>query len=392
MADAKPVLAKAASLGERGRIEEALTALLAITGDAEHGYEALVAAARMQATLRRHDEALSTLERAIRLKPSEPLAWFRRSLLRLLKRDFAGGWQDYEARLVTEEFLRVGIQPPQLAAIVARNARREDLAGRRVLLVPEQGLGDQVMFASVIPDLAALASQVIVACDQRLSGLFANSFPGNVRINGQASLSRSDFDVAIAMGSVPRLFRNRREDFPGTSYLRPRGEATARWAERLGERPKGLRIGLSWRGGSVGTGGRRRSVDIAQLKPILGLADCEFVSLQYGDVDAEVAAANRTLGVDVRTFPKAEIDDYEALAGLVLNLDAVISVQTSLAHLCGAVGQPCVALLPANPEWRYGLTGEDMPWYRSVRLLRQAEPDEWDPVIASAADALRARL
>ena len=391
-APAKTVLAQASALGERGRIEEALAALNSIVGDPEHGYEALVGAARMQATLRRHDEALATLDRAIQLKPGAPLAWFRRSLLRLLKSDFEGAWRDYEARLATEEFLKVGITSPQLAAIVARNAAREDLAGRRVLLVPEQGLGDHVMFASVIPDLAALASEVVVACDDRLVSLFANSFPPNVRINGQASLSRSDFDVAIAMGSAPRLFRNRREDFPGTPYLQPRPEVLARWAERLGPRPRGLRIGLSWRGGSAGTGSRRRSVDIAQLKPVLDLPGCEFYALQYGDVAAEVAAANRRLGAGILSFPRAEIDDYEELAGLVLNLDAVVSVQTSLVHLCGAVGQTCLALLPANPEWRYGLKGEDMAWYGSVHLLRQAEPDRWPPVITAAAEALRSRL
>ncbi|MFN3582377.1 tetratricopeptide repeat protein [Phenylobacterium sp.] len=392
MPSAQSVLAKATSLGERGRFDEALAVLLSIVDDPEHGYRALVEAARLQATLRRHDEALGTLERAIRLRPNDPLAWFRRSLLRLLKRDFEGGWRDYETRLVTEEFLKVGIDPPQLAGVVTRNARHEDLAGRRVLLVPEQGLGDQVMFASVFPDVARLASQVVVACDDRLAGLFASSFPANVRINGQAALSRSDFEVAIAMGSAPRLFRNSPGDFPGTPYLRPRPEVQAKWAERLGPRPPGLRIGLSWRGGSVGTGSRRRSLEIAQLKPVLNLPGCEFVSLQYGDVAAEIAAANRKLGADIRSFPKAEIEDYEELAGLVLNLDAVVSVQTAVVHLCGALGQACLGLLPANPEWRYGLTGESMPWYRSVRLFRQAEPDQWEPVIAAAVAALRSRL
>lgn len=392
MSSAKSALAKAASLAERGGIDEALAVLLSIVDDAEHGYQALVEAARMQATLRRHDEALETLERAIRLRPNDPLAWFRRSLLRLLKRDFEGGWRDYETRLVTEEFLKVGLNPPQLAGAVAPNARHEDLAGRRVLLVPEQGLGDLVMFASIVPDLARLASQVIIACDYRLAGLFASSFPGNVRINGPASLSRSEFDVAIAIGSAPRLFRNRPEDFPGTPYLRPRPEVRAKWAERLGPRPAGLRIGLSWRGGSVGTGSLRRSVEIAQLKPILGLPGCEFVSLQYGDVEAEIVAANRKLGTNIRSFPKAEIDDYEELAGLVLNLDAVVSVQTAVVHLSGALGQTCLGLLPANPEWRYGLTGETMPWYRSVRLFRQGEPGDWEPVIAAAAAMLHSRL
>ena len=121
---------------------------------------------------------------------------------------------------------------------------------------------------------------------------------------------------------------------------------------------------------------------------MLDVADCEFVNLQYGDVGQEVAAANAGRANPIRLFPRAEIDDFEDLAGLTANLDAVVSVQTSLVHLAGALGQTCLALLPHRAEWRYTGSGETMPWYRSVRLLRQAEPGAWGPVIAQAGAAL----
>jgi ADP-heptose:LPS heptosyltransferase len=131
-----------------------------------------------------------------------------------------------------------------------------------------------------------------------------------------------------------------------------------------------------------------RSLSLEQLAPVLDLAHCEFVSLQYGDVTAELAAAP----VSIRAFPAAEIDDFEELAALAGELDVVVSVQTALVHLCGAIGQTCLTQIPHNPEWRYTASGSNMPWYRSVQTFRQTEPGDWAPVVAQAADALRARL
>jgi ADP-heptose:LPS heptosyltransferase len=196
----------------------------------------------------------------------------------------------------------------------------------------------------------------------------------------------------IGMGSLGRLFRNRLEAFPGTPYLRPRAPVREAWAARLGARRARLRVGVSWRGGTPKTGGARRSVTLDQLAPVLDLPDCEFVSLQYGDVSAELAAANDGRDNPIKAFPAAEIDDFEQLAGLVLALDVVVSVQTSVVHLSGAVGAECLALLPHIPEWRYTLGAPAMPWYRSVRLIRQSEPGAWAPVIGRVAEALRQRL
>ena len=138
------------------------------------------------------------------------------------------------------------------------------------------------------------------------------------------------FDVAVPMGSLGRLYRNRPTDFPGTPYLRPGAAAREQWAERLGPRAaSGLRIGLTWRGGTAAHrhGGAGRSPWL-RLAPVLALPDCEFVSLQYGDPGAEVAAINAGLANPVRLFPPAEIEDFEPLAALIGTLDVVVSVQT----------------------------------------------------------------
>jgi hypothetical protein len=268
----------------------------------------------------------------------------------------------------------------------------EDLRGQRVLLVPEQGVGDEVMFASMIPDLAAVAASVACVCDPRLVGLFANSFPG-VRFfdPARANLRPSDFDKVVAMGSLGHVFRNRLEDFPGAPFLRPRAEVAERWAARLGPRPRSLRIGVSWRGGTPRTGASQRSLTLADLASVLSLPDCQIVSLQYGDPRAEVEAASTQLGRDITVFPPAEIDDFEELAGLIVNLDVIVSVQTSVVHLTGALGTDCLAMVPYNPIWRYTAHASVMPWYRSVRILRQAKPNAWEPVVQDVAEILKAR-
>jgi len=119
------------------------------------------------------------------------------------------------------------------------------------------------------------------------------------------------------------------------------------------------------------------------------LPGCEFVSLQYGDVAAEVEAVSGELKRDIRLFSWEEVNDFEDLAGLIEALDIVVSVQNSVVHLSGALGKDCRALVPYSPEWRYGAESSSMPWYRSVEIRRQSEPEAWEPVIRDVAGFLR---
>ena len=128
------------------------------------------------------------------------------------------------------------------------------------------------------------------------------------------------------------------------------------------------------------------------LGPLITLEGTEFFSLQYGEAAAQAAAANASLLSPIRTFPPQDIDDFEQLAALVLALDLVVSVQTALIHLCGAIGAPCLVMVPFMAEWRYGARGETMPWYGSVRLYRQKAPDAWGPVIEAVTDAAAAAV
>jgi tetratricopeptide (TPR) repeat protein len=386
----RALLLRGDALSGLARFEEAVATFQRIPRTGEAAADALTKEALAQAALQRYDAARELLDQAVALRPDDRFAMFRRAIVRLATRDF-GGWDDYEARwrLPFFQARSGGVVTRELVPRLTLAPKLGDLTGQRVLLLGEQGIGDQVMFASMISDLLGVAKAVTCVCDERLVDLFTASFPG-VSFAGpnKARVALNSIDRFVAMGSLGGQFRPTEAAFPGTPYLAPRAEARDRWAERLGPRSRPLRIGISWRGGLPTTRRSTRSLDWAQLEPILQLPDCEFVSLQYGDVAAELAAAP----VPIRAFAPAEIDDFEELAALTAELDAVVSVQTALVHLCGAIGQDCVTLVPHNPEWRYTAAGSTMPWYQSVRIFRQAEPGSWAPVVAQAADALRARL
>lgn len=349
--------------------------------------EALTQLGLARGTLQQHRLAMEALDRAVALRPQDPFARSRRGALRLQLQDY-GGWEDYEARLDLERFISRsgGILNAGIVPHLARGLARDDLAGKRVLLMGEQGLGDQVMFASMIPDLTAAAGAVTCVCDPRLARLFTASFP-NVRFAlPGAPIRKADIDVVLAMGSLGRLFRTEAAQFTGEPYLTPSPVARGAWVRRLGPRAGRLRVGLSWRGGLATTRRSSRSLDLDQLAPLLDLPGCEFVSLQYGDVAAEIGER------PIRAFAPAETHDLDDLAALAGAMDVVVSVQTALVHLCGAIGRDCLTLIPHNAEWRYGASGPSMPWYRSAQLLRQDKPGDWAPVIGQAVEAIRARL
>lgn len=380
-------LSRADALAAAGRNQEALAA---IDLAAAHGADRFDLLCRLGGVLEaegRYAEAIARLDEAAALCPDRPEAPFRRGFVRLVTGDFGRGWSDYEARLRTGEHLAENDPlPPQVRARLLHAPTREQMAGRKVVAIAEQGLGDQIMFASILPDLARDAARVQCMCSDRLVSLFSSSFP-QVEVRSGGSIG--DADVVVAMGSLGHAYRRSREDFSPAAFLKPPEDVRARWAARLGPRRR-LRVGLSWRGGTPRTRMHQRSMSLDLLAPLLELPECEFVSLQYGDVAGEIATANARLASPILAFPPAEIHDFADLAGLALNLDLVVSVQTALVHLAGGLGVPTLAMIRRVPEWRYGADGDTLPWYGSVRMIRQAAEGEWDAIIAAVVERLRA--
>jgi len=372
---------------------DAITAYAEAARDPATALRAKLGAGKAHRVLGQTEAALEAFAEASQLAPEAPEPIFERGLLRLERQDFANGWMDYAARWRCERFLNGsrGQVPAALVPELCLTPSLEQLAGKRVLLIGEQGIGDQLMFASMLADLATTASSVTCVLEPRLMALLAGSFPGLTFIHPSgAAIDGDAIDVVLAMGSLGCAFRPAPASFPGTAFISASAAARGRWASAFGPRQGRLRIGLSWRGGVPSSGQRARSIPLHEFIPILQIPGCEFTSLQYGDVKDELADLSGRSGIDIRSFPPESFHDFDAFAGLIEALDLVVSVQNSTVHLAGALGKTCWALVPHNAEWRYLREGEHMPWYRSVRLFRQSQPSAWAPVIDRIAQDLNA--
>jgi hypothetical protein len=221
------------------------------------------------------------------------------------------------------------------------------------------------------------------------------SFPGQTVHAAEQSDADPDWlarvggvDFQVATGSLPGFFRRAATHFPQHGgYLHADPARVEQWRGRLSKLDGGARIGISWRGGTPSTRGRLRSIALAQLLPFLKCKEAVFVSLQYGATGTEREALLQAAGVRLHHWQEA-IDDYDETAALVSALDLVISVQTAVVHLAGALGKPVWVMVPAVAEWRYLQSGDTMPWYPSVRLFRQSRADDWKPVIDSVTTEL----
>jgi tetratricopeptide (TPR) repeat protein len=332
-------------------------------------------------------EALASYDRAIDLQPERAEARSNKALLLLATGRYAEGWALYEHRL------RFGETAPAEELPVAQ-WDGEPLHDKRLLVRDEQGLGDGIMFASCLPDAIARAGACVVVCRPKLRGLFERSFPAATVIDESVPwaalrerVGAPDFQVRL--GSLPLRFRGAREAFPGVPYLQADPRRVQAWRARLAALGPGLKVGISWRGGVATTRTRARTIPLGDWPALRRAEGCHLVSLQYGPVEDDLASARDHGLAPLHHWPEA-IEDYEETAALVTALDLVVSVQTAVVHLSGALGRRAWALIPRAPEWRYGLEGAGMPWYRSVRLFRQADDGDWAPVLDTVARELAA--
>ncbi len=332
--------------------------------------------------------AMRCYEEALAADPNWVQAHVHRGGLLLATEQFEEGWRELEWRLRLPGNQRLH----QRFAIPRWDGT--SLAARSILVYGEQGLGDEIMYASCLPELVAQARHCVLDCDRRLEGLFRRSFPG-VTVHGGTQSDPADWlaaagwvDCKIPSPSLPLYLRRSAADFPRhAGYLRADAGRVAHWRERLAALGPGLKVGLSWRGGLRKTARVWRSLELEQLLPVLRARGSHFVCLQYGECSEELARLERSHGTRIHHWPEA-IEDYEETAALVCALDLTLSVCTALVHLAGALGRPVWVMAPLRPEARYGLRGESMRWYPSARMFRQAALDHWTGVIDRVAREL----
>lgn len=373
----------ASVLREIGRPEEALALVAPLVARHEVPVEVRCAMAAALQDLGDYSGARAQYDSALESAPGSGLVRLNRAMARLAQGDFAGGWDDYEGRLDSCESPRRGFPYPEL--------EHAPLAGRSVLVYAEQGLGDEIMFAGCIPDLIEGAARVVVECDPRLAPIFQRSFPrasvyGSPRTWEHEWLAGAGaIDVQVAAGSLPRRYRSSLASFPlHGGYLSADPARVNHYRNRLAALGPGPKIGIAWRGGLVRTRQALRSISPDELAPLLGRRDLHFVSVQHGPVDADLARVRAVRGEPIVHWPEA-IADLDETAALMAALDAVVTVCSSVVHLAGALGVPAHVLVPASPEWRYLVSGDRMPWYPSVRLVRQDRTGVWESAVRTVA-------
>jgi hypothetical protein len=341
------------------------------------------------AALNRHGDAIDSFSRAIALEPRYGPAHLNRAFSNLVLGRYDAGWRDFEWRWTgsdTQIPLRNFVQPPW---------RGEDLRGRSILVHAEQGLGDAIQFARYVPLLAERGAQVVLEVQAPLKALFADlparlvTFGGKVLPSplGEGPGERDAFpctDFQCAMLSLPLAFGTRADSIPANvPYLRAPPSHVEKWRARLGG-TRGPRIGIAWSGNTQQRNDRNRSIPLAMLEP-LRAGPWTLVSLQKEVRDDERAALGGDRPILHFGDELADFRDTAALASLV---DAVVCVDTSVAHLAGAMGKPLTLLLTFAADWRWLLERADSPWYPTARLIRQERRGDWLPAVKQAHAAL----
>jgi len=373
---------------KRGELDQALAALEGARALKPDEPDLLSNLGYGYALAREFDRGEPLLRAAVALAPGHRRARRNLGLYHLVRGRFEEGWRHNEGPWDEERLRADGQQFPQPWW------RGEPLSGRTLLVWAEQGLGDQIMFCNALPDLLAQGARVILQCEPRLERLFARSFAGATVVargdEGRARIEALHPELQAPMSQLPVHLRRSRQAFPRhRGYLRADAERVGHWRRRLASLGEGTKVGISWVGGTAKTGKARRSMALEDWLPLLRLPGVRFVSLQYTDCREELAWLRGAHRLEVAHWQEA-IDDYDETAALVSALDAVASVCTAVVHLAGALDRPGLVAVPWWPAWPFMLEGEEMPWYPSVRLMRQVRPNDWhEPIERIAREIAR---
>ena len=331
--------------------------------------------------LGRHDEALAAYARALALNPGLAEAHFSRAFVQLLLGDYAQGWKEYEWRW----------RIPAFNAPARRFAQPiwdgGALPGGTVLLHSEQGLGDTLQFVRYAPLVARRCAGVKLECQPELQGLMQ-------RVAGVQGVIAQGEELPAFAGhapllSLPGIFGTTLDSVPWAGpYIHADAGRIQSWQDTLPPDESRLKVGLAWAGRPQQWDDRKRSISLAMLAPLAAVTGVTFYSLQKGEAAAEAAAPPPGMKLVDLSARIADFSDTAALASL---LDLVITIDTSVAHLAGAMGLPVWVLTAQAPDWRYHLGRDDNPWYPTMRLFRQERDGDWAGAIARVAAALQRR-
>jgi len=333
--------------------------------------------------LKRLDEAIESYDRALSITPDHAEAHWNLSLLRLLTGDFARGWEGYEWGWKNNARGSKKI-------ILAQEWEGADLRGS-LLVLPEQGLGDQIFYAGMLNDLRSHAQSITVCVDDRLVRLYQRSFAEMNVVSANALRAENPFDAQVYMASLGRYFRQSISAFDNVKvpYLRACPERARKLQSQIRNERRPI-CGLSWVSKNRDIG-LDKSIKLDDLAPILGLPQIDFVDLQYGDTSKEQAELYATRGLTLARVEEIDnFNDIDGLAALIDACDIVVTVSNTTAHLAAALGKPVLVMLPFSPGllWYWHVDREDSVWYPGARLFRQDSIGDWGGVIQRVREEL----
>jgi Flp pilus assembly protein TadD len=324
------------------------------------------------------DEAAAELNHAMAFNPNDAVAHWNHALLNLLRGDWGRAWPEYEWRWRWNQF------PSRRRQFTQPMWRGEELGGKTILLHAEQGFGDTIQLVRYLPLVSSRGAKVVVECQDELLPIFQR-LPGDYRwVRFGQELPA--FDVHCPLASLPMVFGTTLQTIPEqTPPLGAADDRIALWRERMGPTDARPRVGICWAGNATFNGDHTRSVKLEQLHDLLAIEKFKFFSLQKG-VPAERI---QEIGFDKRLIDLgSEFNDFADTAAVIALCDLIVTTDTSVPHLAGAMDKNVWVMLQYVPDWRWLLDREDSPWYPSARLFRQTALGDWDGVIARVARAL----
>jgi tetratricopeptide (TPR) repeat protein len=376
--DAEALYNRGTALIELGRYAEALFVFDKVLAAAPQHLRAWTNRGRALQALNRHEEAIASFDKARAIDKNYGDAHFNAALSLLALGNFRRGFADYEWR-----WKRTGMTDARRGYRGRLWLGEYPIDRRTILLLAEQGLGDTIQFIRYAPLLAQMGANVVLEVQPELKALLST-------VSGVASChARGEtlpaFDVYCPLGSLPLALKTETSSVPATlPYVRTDDAQIAKWRPALEGLP-GKRVALTWAGHARHANDRNRSIDLKLLEPLFKCEGISFVSIQR-DLRGDDAARLAQFGITDFGPRLADMTDTAAVLALT---DLLVSVDTSVVHLAGAIGRGAWVMLPFMPDWRWTLTNERSPWYPTMRLFRQRAPGDWPNVIATVRDALR---
>lgn len=323
-------------------------------------------------------EAHQAFEKAMNMDNSYPEPILSNSITYLTEGNFDDGWEGYEYRQ------KISTRKETYSNLINELNTWNMFSSPKntpLIILPEQGIGDEIMFASIIPDLIkAHKGEIILACDKRLVDIFKRSFK-DISVSKLTGLKITTNHQKIYLASIAKFLRKSEKDFaPASPYIIPLEDKKQYFKDKYKD-ITGLKVGISWKSGNA-IEGNKRTVPLKAWAEILSTSDINFFNLQYGETKDEITEIKSNLGIKIISDPEIDpLTDLENFIAIISNLDLIITIDNSTAHIAGALGIPTWVMLPYSCDWRWMKDRSDSIWYKSLKMYRQKEIGKWDNVL-----------